>query len=198
MGIPEHPDPIQLFGDWFDEALNCGALAEPTAMTLATVDAEGQPWARVVLLKGHDADGFVFYTNTTSTKGVQLAANPKAALNFYWMPIDKQVRVLGTTHAVTGAEADAYFAERPRGSQLGAWASDQSKPLSSRAELEQRLEAVREEYEGRDVPRPPYWSGYRLLPHYIEFWLKGPDRLHYRRAYTRHLDGTWSQETLYP
>lgn len=198
MSIPDQSNPFRLFAQWFEEAQQCAELAEPTSMTLATVGAEGQPWTRVVLLKGHDERGFAFFTNTRSTKGQHLAQNPKVALNFYWMPLDKQVRVVGEAAQVPDEEADAYFARRPRGSQLGAWASYQSEPLEKRADLEQRLKEYTEKYEGQDVPRPPHWSGYRVTPQVIEFWLKGPDRLHYRRAYIRQPDGSWKQEALNP
>jgi pyridoxamine 5'-phosphate oxidase len=198
MSIPENPDPIALFGEWFDELKARAGVAEPAAATLVTVDAEDQPWPRVVLLKSFDAHGFVFYTNTVSTKGRQLAANPKAALNFYWPQTDKQVRVLGTAAPVSAQEADEYFASRPRGSRLGAWASEQSEPLESRELLEERLHEFARKYEGRDIPRPPHWSGYRIAPNLIEFWLKGPDRLHHRREYRRTAPGQWTQRLLNP
>lgn len=198
MSIPENPDPIALFRAWYDEYQRCPGIDEPTAVTLATVDADGQPWTRVVLLKGFDNAGFVVFTNTHSNKGRQLAANPKAALNFYWPHTNKQVRVLGSASPVSAKEADDYFASRARGSQLGAWASDQSQPLASRATLEARLKEHDAKFAGKTVPRPPHWSGYRIAPHLIEFWLRGPDRLHYRREYRRATGGAWEQRTLNP
>ncbi len=172
-------------------------LPEPTAMTLATVGADGRPGARTVLLKGFDAEGFVFYTNTTSRKGRELRDNPNAALCFYWQPLSEQVHVEGRVHAVTAAEADAYFATRLRESQVGAWASHQSEPLADRAELLERVAAVRARFEDREVPRPPHWSGYRLVPERVEFWTAGEYRLHHRVAYVNE-QGTWSKTLLNP
>lgn len=198
MSIAPNSDPLDLFEDWLAEARERADIAEPTAMTLVTVDDEGQPWPRVVLLKGYDRDGFVFYTNTHSLKGRQLSANPRAGLCFHWMPLGKQVRLVGLAHPVSAAEADEYFASRPRGSQLGAWASVQSAPLNSRERLEERLEEYDKEFKGEDVPRPPHWSGYRVVPHTIEFWLLAPNRLHHRRVYYRAAGGAWTQQMLYP
>jgi pyridoxamine 5'-phosphate oxidase len=198
MSITDNPDPIALFGEWYDELRACKGIDEPTAVTLATVDETGQPWTRVVLLKGFDARGFVVFTNTRSNKGRQLEANPKACLNFYWPQTGKQVRVLGTASPVDAAEADAYFASRARGSQLGAWASEQSEPLESRRILENRLRGYTAKFDGAPIPRPPHWSGYRIAPHLIEFWLKGPDRLHYRHEYRRATNGSWTQQALNP
>lgn len=197
MSIANTPDPIALFHNWFDEAQACKAITEPTAMTLATVDPEGMPAARVVLLKAHDGRGFVFYTNLTSPKSQHLQQHPKAALCFFWMPLDKQIRVQGSVEPVTEAEADAYFATRPKQSQLGAWASKQSQPYSERLELEKRLVKYTAKYGLGTVPRPPFWSGYRLLPQKIEFWLKQPFRLHDRVVYTRSGDG-WERVRLFP
>jgi len=198
MSIEPNEDPVDLFESWLTEARDHGGIAEPTAMTLATVDDEGQPWSRIVLLKGCDRSGFVFYTNTHSLKGRHLSANPRAGLCFHWMPLGKQVRIVGLAHPVSSAEADEYFASRPRGSQLGAWASIQSAPLASRAQLELRLAGYEKEFDGEDVPRPPHWSGYRVVPHTIEFWLHAPNRLHHRRVYYRAAGGAWTQQMLYP
>lgn len=172
-------------------------LAEPTAMTLATADAEGRPSARTVLLKGVDDRGFVFYTNTLSRKGEQLAENARAALCFFWEPLKKQVAVEGVVERVTDEEADAYWATRPRDSQVGAWASQQSQPLESRELLLSRAATLAERYAGTDVPRPPHWSGYRVLPERIEFWTAGDARLHHRICYERR-GGRWTRNLLNP
>ena len=189
-------DPISLFDEWFAEA----RLAEPNdpeAMALATADAAGAPSLRMVLLKGHGPDGFVFYTNSRSRKGADLAANPKAALLFHWKSLRRQVRIEGRVERVSPQEADAYYATRSRESQLGAWASDQSQPLPSRADFEARYLALAAEHEGRDVPRPPHWWGYRVVPDRIEFWSDRAHRLHERRLFVR--DGAaWSEGLLYP
>lgn len=172
---------------------------EPTAMTVATVGRDGRPAARTVLLKGFDERGFVFYTNFSSRKGRQLAANPQAALLFHWRHLREgvQVKIEGTVEPVSADEADAYFASRPRGSQIGAWASLQSQPLASRELFAQRVAEVEKRYEGVDVPRPPHWSGFRVVPERIEFWYGANFRLHERQCYSR-TDGVWTQEMLYP
>lgn len=172
---------------------------EPTAMGLATADARGRPALRVVLLKHLDQDGFVFYTNTLSAKGRQLADNPQAAICVHWKHLDLQVQVRaeGRIEPVTPAEADAYFASRPRGSQIGAWASQQSQPLASREELERDIAVTEQRFDGREVDRPPHWSGYRLRPDRVEFWHGQPFRLHDRLLFTSD-GGQWSEQRLYP
>ena len=179
------------------EAVDRAILPEPTAMTLATVGADGRPSARVVLLKSVGAEGFVFYTNLRSRKGRELAKNPWAALCFHWQALEQQVRVEGVVTQVPDAEADAYFATRPRISQLGAWASDQSEPLAEYARLEARLRETEQRFENAPVPRPPHWSGFRLVPDVIEFWRSRPFRLHERERYERAGDA-WRMVRLYP
>jgi pyridoxamine 5'-phosphate oxidase len=190
-------DPHQLFDAW----LAAARASEPNdaeAMTLATADADGRPSARMVLLKGHDQRGFVFYTNSQSRKGDELAANPRAALLFHWKSLRRQVRIEGAIAPASADEADAYFATRARDSQLGAWASDQSRPLANRDLFEARFEATKADHEGRDVPRPPHWGGYRLVPERIEYWSDRPHRLHERRLFTLGPDGSWTESLLYP
>jgi pyridoxamine 5'-phosphate oxidase len=189
-------DPIAQFHAWMDAAKNAGA-PEPTAMSLATVDATGAPNVRMVLLKHADARGFVFYTNLESPKAVELRANPLAALCFYWVDTRRQVRIHGRVSAVTDEEADAYFATRPRLSQVGAWASKQSQPMSHPFELEQACAAVALRYGFGPVPRPSFWSGYRLAPSKIEFWSEKPFRRHERLLYVQTGSG-WMVENLFP
>ena len=195
-GDLDHIDPIALFAEWYGEAAKCG-LKEPTAVSLATADGQGRPTARMVLLKGHDARGFVFYTNTESRKGDALRENPYAALCFYWPPLGRQVRVEGAVAPVTDAEADVYFAGRDKQSQIGAWASAQSRPLESRFAFEKEIARYAAKYAIGSVPRPPHWSGYRIAPERIEFWSEGAFRLHDRRVFTRQGNG-WSIQRLYP
>ena len=189
-------DPLELFEHWFAEAKRAG-VEVPEAMTLATADGEGVPSARMVLLKGAGEDGFVFYTGYGSRKGEELEQNPRAALVFYWRPLGRQVRVEGSVERVSEPESAAYFATRPRGSQLAAWASLQSRPLGRREELDRRYAELEREYEGRDVPLPPHWGGYRLHPEAIEFWEHRENRLHDRLRYTRAREG-WNVEMLSP
>ncbi|MES2058962.1 MAG: pyridoxamine 5'-phosphate oxidase [Pseudomonadota bacterium] len=189
-------DPFVLFESWFAEARK----TEPNdsnAVALATADGNGRPALRMVLLKGHGPDGFVFYTNQQSRKADDLAANAQAALLFHWKSLRRQIRIEGNVAPVTDAEADAYFATRGRDSQLGAWASDQSRPLDARATFEARFAEMEARFAGGDVPRPPHWSGYRITPLRIEFWQDREHRLHERRLFTRVADG-WNEGLLYP
>ncbi|WP_423605726.1 pyridoxamine 5'-phosphate oxidase [Sphingomonas sp. MS122] len=189
-------DPLALFDQWFAEA-RASEPNDSNAMALATVDAAGQPSLRMVLLKGHGPGGFVFYTNRESRKAAELAAVPKAALLFHWKSLRRQVRIEGAVTLAGDAESDVYFASRSRDSQLGAWASDQSRPLDARATFEARYEEMRDRFEGRPVPRPPHWGGYRVTPARIEFWQDRAHRLHERRVFTREGE-TWTEGLLYP
>ena len=190
-------DPIDLFQRWFQDAQGA-ALALPEAMTLATVNSEGRPTARMVLLKQVDQNGFVFFTNYNSSKAVELETNNAAALVFHWASMERQVRVEGHVVKTSADDSTAYFQTRPRESQIGAWASPQSEIIESRAVLEQRKTEVEQEYQGKLIDRPPYWGGYRLVPDRIEFWKGRIGRLHDRIVYSRALDGTWTIRRLAP
>ena len=194
----EHADPLALFAEWLAEATRAEP-SDPNAMTLATVDAEGLPDARTVLLKGFDEQGFVFYTNLESAKGQELAANPRAALLFHWKSLRRQVRIRGTVSQVSDAEADAYFATRAKDSQIGAWASDQSRPLSGPHALEKAVAAYALKFAVASPPRPPHWSGFRIAPLAMEFWRAGRFRLHRRTLFQRSDPAAaWSVTGLFP
>jgi pyridoxamine 5'-phosphate oxidase len=194
----EADDPIALFRQWLEEAAE-SEVNDPEAMTLATVDADGLPDARVVLCKGADARGLVFYGNVESAKGIELTAHPKAAALFHWKSLRRQARFRGPVTEVAGAEADAYFASRPRQSRIGAWASQQSRPLESRAALEAAAAAYAEQFGDGDIPRPAYWRGWRLAPVEVEFWRDGAFRLHDRVRFTRAtLESPWQRRRLFP
>lgn len=191
-------DPLRQFSRWFQEVMST-AEPEPNAMTLATVDSTGQPSARIVLLRGLDERGFAFFTNYESRKGLELAGNPRAALLFFWAGLERQVRVEGEVERVEPEESDRYFATRPRGSRIGAWASPQSQVIASRAELDERTRAVERQFgDDSEVSRPPNWGGYRLVPSRIEFWQGGSSRLHDRLRYRRADGGRWIIERLAP
>ena len=189
-------DPFALFDAWFAEA-KAVEPNDPEAMALATSTPDGRPSVRMVLLKGHGPEGFDFYTNRDSRKGAELSANPRAALLFHWKSLRRQVRIVGPVDVLPDAESDLYFATRGRDSQIGAWASDQSRPLANRDEFEQRCEEIRRRYDGQDVPRPPRWGGFRVTPDTIEFWSDRAHRLHERRLFTRTAGG-WTEGLLYP
>jgi pyridoxamine 5'-phosphate oxidase len=189
-------DPLRLFDAWYAEA-KAAEINDPDAMVLATSTADGRPSVRMVLLKGHGPKGFTFYTNADSRKGEELAANRQAALLFHWKALRRQVRIEGPVEEVSTAEADAYFATRGRDSQIGAWASDQSRPLDARDTFETRCAEVTLRYEGSDIPRPPRWMGFRVKPESIEFWSDRPHRLHERRLFVRDGEG-WTEGLLYP
>jgi pyridoxamine 5'-phosphate oxidase len=191
------PDPFVTFATWFQEARDAG-LYEANAMTLATVGTEGRPSARVVLMRRMDERGFCFFTNYESRKGQDLAANPWAALLFWWGPLERQVRIEGQVEKLSAEESDDYFNSRPKGSRLGAWVSAQSQVIESRHYLEEKLAALEAEYADREPQRPPFWGGYRLVPTEMEFWQGGPNRLHDRLRYVRQIEGGWRIERLAP
>jgi pyridoxamine 5'-phosphate oxidase len=190
-------EPFAQFAAWFEEARETAAILEPHAMTLATVSADGAPSARIVLLRGYDQRGFVFFTNYASRKGRELEASGKAGLLFFWPPLERQVRIEGTVARISPAESDAYFAQRPRGHRLSAWASPQSSVVADRAFLEARMRAEAERFGAGDVPRPEFWGGYRVAPLAFEFWQGRRDRVHDRVAFVRADDG-WRIERLAP
>lgn len=191
------PSPFDQFDAWMADAVKA-EVNDPNAMVVATATPDGRPSLRAVLLKGVDARGFVFYTNKTSRKGDELAANPHASALFYWKSLHRQIRIEGRVEDVTDAEADAYYATRARVSRLGAWASDQSRPLPERSVLEGRLAEAEARFPGEAIPRPPYWSGYRILPSFFEFWQDMPFRLHDRTVYRPDGNGGWVQGKLFP
>lgn len=187
---------MALFDAWLGEAKQ-SEPNDPNAMALATADSQGRPSVRMVLLNGRDENSFVFFTNKESRKAQELAENPNAALMFHWKTLQRAVRIEGAVSETSAEESDRYFASRPRDSQLGAWASEQSKPLNTRSTLEARLDDARVSFAGGKVPRPPFWGGFRIAPHAIEFWQDRPHRLHDRRLFTRR-DGRWTESLLYP
>lgn len=197
--LPEPADnPMTIFQEWLKDAEKT-EHSYPNAFTLATTGANGQPAARMLLLKGFDENGFVFYTNTESRKGDDLRANTKAAMLFYWKSLLRQIRIEGTVENVTPREADEYFATRPRGSQIGAWASQQSRPMDTFKDLQDSVAACEKKFTGQDnIPRPPHWTGYRLIPASIEFWIEGDFRLHHRHLYKKNDNNTWSMSLLNP
>ncbi|MBB3763107.1 pyridoxamine 5'-phosphate oxidase [Sphingomicrobium lutaoense] len=190
-------DPLALFDEWYAKA-KAGEPSDPDAMALATSDGNGRPSVRMVLLKAHGPEGFVFYTNLLSRKGLELSVNPQAALCFHWKSLYRQVRIEGPVRPVSDEEADAYFASRGRAKQLAASASKQSRPMADRAVFDERIAALDEEYAGRDLPRPPHWSGYAVKPLSIEFWEGTQDRMHHRQLFTRTDEGSWTRTLLYP
>ncbi|NJL00584.1 MAG: pyridoxamine 5'-phosphate oxidase [Spirulinaceae cyanobacterium SM2_1_0] len=190
-------EPLPQFQRWLEAAI-AAQVPEPNAMTLATATPEGRVTARIVLLKGLDERGLVFYTNYNSRKAAQLSANPYGALVFWWSELERQVRFEGPITPIAAAESDAYFQSRPLGSRLGAWASPQSQAIADRTVLEQRLQALEAKYAEGQVPRPPHWGGFRLQPETVEFWQGRPNRLHDRLAYTRQADGSWQRQRLAP
>ncbi|WP_395376676.1 pyridoxamine 5'-phosphate oxidase [Marinicella sp. W31] len=200
MGLNRHElhnDPLKQFDLWFQQAVDA-EIAEPNVMNLATATADGSPSIRTVLLKGYDHDGFVFYTNYASSKAAEISANPQVALSFFWIQLERQIRVWGRAEKVPQAQSEAYFLSRPRGSQLGAWASPQSQSVAGRELLETRLEEMTQKYAGGEVPLPDHWGGYRIIPSAYEFWQGRPNRLHDRFHYQLTDDGQWDIQRLAP
>ena len=191
------PDPIQQFRKWWQQVID-SQVTEPNAMTLATASADGMPTARVVLLKGFDEEGFVFFTNYNSYKGLQLSENPRACLVFHWKELERQVRIIGLVEKVPDAESDAYFKERPMGSRIGAWVSPQSQVIGNRQWLDDTYAQRKTELENEDIQRPPHWGGYKVMPVVVEFWQGRPSRLHDRLQYTLLEGGAWQIERLAP
>ena len=189
-------DPLALFHKWFQEAIKAGVYL-PESMALGTATPDGKPSVRLVLLKGYDERGFVFFTNYGSRKGVEMDANPEATLVFHWGILQRQIRLEGRVERTSHRESEAYFRSRPRGSQIGAWASEQSRPLSRRRELEEREREFERKFKGQEVPLPPFWGGYRLMPRSVEFWQGRANRLHDRIKFTR-AGGAWERQRLYP
>jgi len=190
------PDPFRAFAEWFSEAVAAGVV-QAEAMTLATSTADGLPSARMVLLKGHDERGFTFFTNHESRKGAELVANPRVAVVLYWQPLNRQVRIEGAVEQITAVESEAYFATRPAGSRIAAWASPQSRPIE-RKDLDQRYGEIEARYPDGEIPLPPFWGGYRVVPEVIEFWQGRGNRFHDRILYERADDGSWSRMRLAP
>ena len=191
------PNPFRQFATWVADA-QAANIPDPNAMTVATATPDGRPSARIVLLRGYDERGFVFYSNYESRKGQELATNPVAALIFFWPALERQIRVTGAVAQASRDETDRYFRGRPRGSRLGAWASPQSAVITGRAEVEDRLHGLEQQYPGDDIPTPPHWGGYRVAPDAFEFWQGRPSRLHDRLRYTRQPDGSWRIDRLAP
>ncbi|NEO30452.1 MAG: pyridoxamine 5'-phosphate oxidase [Symploca sp. SIO3C6] len=192
-----HPNPFEQFQTWFEQAL-AAKLPEPNAMTIATATPEGKPFARMVLLKDYDERGFVFYTNYESRKGQHLQKNPWAALTFWWAQLERQVRITGQVEQVSPTESDVYFQSRPKASQIAAWASHQSQVIPSREVLDQKLQQLKDKYNNQEIPRPPHWGGFRVIPEEIEFWQGRASRLHDRLLYRRLGDGSWDIQRLCP
>lgn len=197
MPLENATDPLSLFKDWFEQAERNTAIKEPSAMALATASKDAIPSVRMVLLKQYDERGFTFFTNMESNKSRDLMQNPKASLCFYWMPLDKQVRISGRVEKASEAEADAYFASRSREKQIGAWSSQQSRILPSQEELRKRVLENEKSFEGKDIPRPDFWAGWRLIPDEMEFWLQRDFRLHERAIFKSDGSG-WKKDWLYP
>ncbi|MTI30203.1 pyridoxamine 5'-phosphate oxidase, partial [Cytophagales bacterium RKSG123] len=190
-------NPVEQFKKWFEEALQAEVM-EPSAMNLATISSQGRPSSRIMLLKGVENQKFIFYTNYESNKGKDIIANPFVALNFFWPELERQVRVEGIIKKVSAETSDSYFKSRPRSSQIGAWVSEQSHPITDRKILEERYQQLVKKYEGQEIPRPSFWGGYKVIPERIEFWQGRPSRLHDRLSYTKESNNNWKIERLSP